>query len=197
VNPFSDIVIVVGRRKAGKTFLVKHLYLKRVSSIVVDDHTYEYKEFPQTSSISDLLRYPRVVYQDVKANDESFRALFDVLKKRYRKFGGTLLVVDEAHVHFERKKLPPPQSQLLRYGRHYGIGVVLISHRVYDFNPLAYKLADYVIVFRTTEPRELDFLRKYVGYGVEDKVRRLGKYEFVVVDVNEGSVKGPYRLRLR
>jgi len=197
VNPFSDIVVIVGRRKAGKTFLAKNLYLRNVDSIVVDDHTFEYREFPRVRRPAELLRYPRVVFEDREANDQSFRAMFEAVKKRHKKFGGTLLVIDEAHVHFERKKLPPAQSQLIRYGRHYGIGVVLISHRVYDFNPLVYKLADYVIIFKTTEPRELDFIRKYVGYGAEDKVRRLGKYEFVLVDVNEGRVSGPYRLRPR
>lgn len=197
----DDIIVVIGRRRAGKTTLVKKLlipqYVRSGIGVVIDDHVGEYKlpNFLITTNVKAVLYNKHVVLLDREASDEWFADFMNMLKKRYKRTRWrTVVVVDEAYNHFERRKLPQPQAQLLRLGRHYGLGVVLITHRLYDLSPLVYKIANKIIIFRTTEPRELDFIRKYVGYGAEEYVRKLLQYEYIVVDVDEGKVYGKYRL---
>jgi hypothetical protein len=107
-----------------------------------------------------------------------------------RKFGTTMLIVDEAYYHFKhRQKVPPCIDEALHANRHAGIGLILSTQRVYDLMPITYKQADLIIMFYTREPNELKWISKYISAEAAEKVKNLKQYHFLIYDVNKQMVK--------
>jgi len=191
----TDIVIVIGRKGSGKSYLIKHLFLPQFSSYVIDDHVMErvrneYADFGYRAKyLSEIVGKPRVNYYDYQKDDSSFEKIWNAVKAHANKWGDTLLVIDEAHIHFSKKSLPVPQKEVLHENRHYGTGIILASQRIYDINPIAYKQADYIIIFYSREPREIEFIRKYISSEVAETVKTLKQYYFVLFDVNNQRVR--------
>jgi DNA helicase HerA-like ATPase len=186
----TDIVIVIGRKGSGKSYLIKHLFLPQFNSYVIDDHVMErtrneYADFGYRARyLAEIVSKPRVNY-----DDSSFEKIWNALKAHANRWGDTLFVIDEAHIHFAKKSLPTAQKEVLHENRHYGTGIILASQRIYDINPIAYKQADYIILFYTREPREIEFIRKYISSEVAETVKTLKQYYFVLFDVNNQRVR--------
>jgi len=191
----TDIVIVIGRKGSGKSYLIKHLFLRQFDSFVIDDHVMErtrneYADYGfRTRYLSEIMSKPRVNYYDYQKDDSSFEKIWNAVKAHANRWGDTLFVIDEAHIHFSKKSLPVAQKEVLHENRHYGTGIILASQRIYDINPIAYKQADYIILFYTREPREIEFLRKYISSEVAETVKNLKQYYFVLFDVNNQRVR--------
>ena len=203
----TDIVIIIGRRESGKTFLIKRFFLPQFSSYVVDDHTGEYSSYGLVTSNPSLIpHYRKVIFRDDYGDDDSFREMFRFIKLRRSnpKMRNTLVVIDEAYTHFLKKVLPRPQRELVSRGRHYGLGIILATQRVYDINPVVYKQADYVVFFRTKEPKELKWIESYIQeytyvrgkrVHIPSVVRSLKQYYFVVFDLRKDTMSPPTKLR--
>jgi len=191
----TDIVIVIGRKGSGKSYLIKHLFLPQFGSFVIDDHVMErtrneYADFGYRARyIAEIMSKPRVNFYDREKDDNSFARIWEAVKAHSVKFGDTLFVIDEAHIHFSKKSLATAQKEILHENRHYGTGIILASQRIYDINPIAYKQADYIILFYTREPREIEFIRKYISSEVAETVKNLKQYYFVLFDVNNQRVR--------
>ena len=191
----TDIVIIIGRKGSGKSYLIKHLFLPQFQSFVIDDHVMErtrneYADYGfRARYLAEIVSKPRVNYYDYDKTDESFAKIWNAVKLHAQKWGDTLFVIDEAHIHFSKKSLPVAQKEVLHENRHYGTGIILASQRIYDINPVAYKQADYIILFYTREPREVEFIRKYISSEVAEQVKTLKQYHFVVFDVNRQTVR--------
>ena len=191
----TDIVIIIGRKGSGKSYLIKHLFLRQFDSFVIDDHVMErtrneYADYGfRTRYLSEIMSKPRVNYYDYQKDDSSFEKIWNAVKAHANRWGDTLFVIDEAHIHFSKKSLPVAQKEVLHENRHYGTGIILASQRIYDINPIAYKQADYIILFYTREPREIEFLRKYISSEVAEIVKTLKQYYFLLFDVNNQKVR--------
>lgn len=191
----TDIVIIIGRKGSGKSYLIKHLFLPQFSSYVIDDHVMErtrneYADFGYRARyLSEIVSKPRVNFYDYQKDDSSFEKIWNAVKLHANRWGDTLFVIDEAHIHFSKKSLPVAQKEVLHENRHYGTGIILASQRIYDINPIAYKQADYIILFYTREPREIEFIRKYISSEVAETVKTLKQYYFVLFDVNNQKVR--------
>ena len=195
----DDIVVIVGRKRSGKSYLIKNYFIPAYTrtvnnSLVIDDHVMErssseYSKFGYSAKFyNDVERYPKVVIYDKEASDASFAKIWEFTKRHGQRFGYTLFVIDEAHHHFQRRQLPTAQSEVIRENRHYNLGIILSSQRVYDFNPLVYKNADIIILFNTREPRERMWIEKYISKEVADLVPNLKQYHFVIFDVNSQRI---------
>jgi len=191
----TDIVVIIGRKGSGKSYLIKRLFLPQFDSYVIDDHVLErtrneYADYGYRAKFfGEIVGKQRVNYYDREKDDSSFEKIWNAVKAHAIKWGDTLFVVDEAHIHFSKKSLPLAQKEVLHENRHYGVGIILASQRIYDINPVAYKQADYIILFYTREPREIEFIKKYISTEVAETVKTLKQYYFVLFDVNNQRVR--------
>jgi len=65
------------------------------------------------------------------------------------------------------------------YGRHSGLMMICTARRPARIHRDLTALADRIIMYRLTEPRDLAYVRGYCGSDIADQVARLGPHESV------------------
>ena len=65
------------------------------------------------------------------------------------------------------------------YGRHSGLMLICTARRPARIHRDLTALADRIILYRLTEPRDLAYVREYCGAEMADRVARLGSHESV------------------
>ncbi|WP_196479482.1 hypothetical protein [Sulfolobus acidocaldarius] len=199
MNP-DDIIVIIGRKRSGKSYLIKHYFIPVLKahkiSYIIDDHNLlrsgsEYSKFGYNAvTWSDIVSKQYVVIYDRNKDDEFFCKLWSAAKQHSKKWGTTMLIVDEAYYHFKyRQKVTPCIDEALHANRHAGIGLLLSTQRVYDLTPITYKQADLIIMFYTREPNELKWISKYISAEAAEKVKTLKQYYFLIYDVNSQTIK--------
>ncbi|AAS89100.1 hypothetical protein B164 [Sulfolobus turreted icosahedral virus 1] len=157
MNP-DDIVVIIGRKRSGKSYLIKHYFIPVLKahkiSYIIDDHNLlrsgsEYSKFGyNVVTLSDIVSKQYVVVYDREKNDVFFEKLWNGAKLHAKKWGTSVLIIDEAYYHFKyRQKVTPAIDEALHANRHAGIGLILSTQRVYDLMPIVYKQADLIIMF--------------------------------------------------
>ena len=196
----DDIIVIVGRKGSGKSYLIKHYFLQVLKahkiSYIIDDHNLlrsgsEYSKFGyNATTLSDVISKRYVVVYDREKNDAFFEKLWNAAKLHAKKWGTSVLVVDEAYYHFKYKqKATPAIDEALHANRHAGLGLILSTQRIYDLMPIVYKQADLIIIFYTREPNELKWISKYISAEAAEEVKKLKQYHFLIYDVNRQTIK--------
>jgi len=199
MNP-DDIIVIIGRKRSGKSYLIKHYFIPVLKahkiSYIIDDHNLlrsgsEYSKFGyNATTLSDIISKQYVVVYDREKNDEFFCKLWSAAKMHVKKWGTSVLVIDEAYYHFKyRQKVSTCIDEALHANRHAGVGLILSTQRVYDLTPISYKQADLIIMFYTREPNELKWISKYISAEAAEKVKNLKQYYFLIYDVNTQMIK--------
>ncbi len=94
-------------------------------------------------------------------------------------FQDVLLVLDEAQRYCSPSTMPPALDVLVNEGRHRAISQLYIARRPAEINRDVTANADYIAIYRTREPRDVEYLRAYVGTRA-DQVMSLPKYRTLV-----------------
>jgi len=199
MNP-DDIVVIIGRKRSGKSYLIKHYFIPVLKahkiSYMIDDHNLlrsgsEYSKFGyNATTLSDIVSKQYVVVYDREKNDEFFCKLWSAAKLHAKKWGTSVLIIDEAYYHFKYKqKVSICIDEALHANRHANLGLILSTQRVYDLTPITYKQADLIIMFYTREPNELKWISKYISAEAAEKVKTLKQYYFLIYDVNSQTLK--------
>ena len=199
MNP-DDIIVIIGRKRSGKSYLIKHYFMPVLKahriSYIIDDHNLlrsgsEYSKFGYyATTLSDIVSKQYVVVYDREKNDVFFEKLWNAAKLHAKKWGTSVLIIDEAYYHFKyRQKVTPAIDEALHANRHAALGLLLSTQRVYDLMPIVYKQADLIIMFYTREPNELKWISKYISDEAAEKVKTLKQYYFLIYDVNSQTIK--------
>jgi len=98
---------------------------------------------------------------------------FDFVCRWVREAGDLILVVDEADRFLAQAKIPESFQHLVARGRHWGVDMVLIASNPMQIHIDVRRQSTSMIIFNTTEPADLDWLRKIVGDEWGDKVPQL------------------------
>jgi hypothetical protein len=94
--------------------------------------------------------------------------------------GNLWLVIEEVTHFVSVHQKSVPFDHVLRYGRHFGISLVLITQRCSEIPRLYTSQSDIVISFRQQEPRDIDYMSKIgiVGSEGAEKIARLPVFEY-------------------
>lgn len=165
MNKRAPITCILGKRGSGKSTLLKELVKKGgYKRVIVVDTLGEHGEGRR------IVRTPtgligavktkafNVAVQFVKAT-EGFRWACDVAYA----VGDLALVVEEADFYITAWRAPECFEKLVRYGRHRGVEMICVSRRPPDLWRNLTANADYLCVFRTTEPRDIRYLQEFMG----------------------------------
>ncbi len=106
---------------------------------------------------------------------------------------GLHVVWDEVERFCEGGKLPPEADKLVQAGRHRDCRIIACTRRPYLMPRLLTSQATRMAIFRTTEPRDLDYFGRYVGEAIR-QVPTLREYHALDWTEQGATVKkSPFR----
>jgi len=162
------IKTIIGKRGRGKTSLTHELIRNaQANQVFILDFLGEYKSFEKknvhvSSNIYDL---------------ESFcEKAWDVSSKEKE----TLVIFDEIH---EYGKKCPPIEILYRFGRHWNIEVIAISHRFADLPMIVKSQTQAYYVFQVTDRSDKDYLRDSLPKEKVEKIASLDEHKYIILEL--------------
>lgn len=178
--PECIIIFISGPVASGKSWLIQQ-FVARMERSLINDITAEYsgdnfthiwsnpKELAET-----LARNPyafRIAYHPNAAYIEEefhwmYSAIWQIKQPRW-------FVIEECHEVCSANSIHPDMENILRYARHNLLGVIGSSQRIADVHKLLTSSARMVILFHTTEFRDLQAIRDRFGDAVQKAVTGL------------------------
>jgi len=162
------IKTIIGKRGKGKTSLTHEIINEGgFNQVFILDFLGEYESFKEkdviiSSNIQDL---------------ESFcEQVWDASSKEKK----TLVIFDEIHNY--GKKCPPIEI-LYRFGRHWNIEIVAISHRFADLPMIVRSQTEQYYVFQVTEKCDLEFLRYSLPKEQVEHIANLDTWRYVTLEL--------------
>jgi hypothetical protein len=187
------IVGIAGRRGCGKSTVARRI-LERCPRIVLWDPLGEHDWCPnELASVGELERF--LAWADGRDTFAarctlqwgSLEAEFGVVAEVVYEYGDLVLGVEEVPLICSPGALPDGFDRLVRLGRHQGVSVVYTGQRLTEVARRLTAATDYFILFRHSEPRDLDGIAERCGSEVAERVADLPRHGFLVWDVVEGK----------
>jgi hypothetical protein len=168
----DDIVVILGKRRSGKSNLIAWLVKTLPFDFVIMDIV---------GNLSFLRAQKNVSYFRIDPTDEP--ALQAILKNS----AGKMLVLDEADLwSWKRDSI---QNRLLQIGRNFGTGFVVSARRPANIRKDLLSNADIVITFRFHEPHDVEYLNAWLSSEVDYDIKE--PYSFQVF--SQGELLGQYK----
>ena len=159
----------MGKKRKGKTTLAKNLILdKKYHRVFILDFLREYQylkdreKFHISNDSYDLKPFCESVWDSASKN------------KR------TLVVFDEIH-HYGKNS--PPIEALYRFGGHWNIDIIAISHKFTDFNPNWREQVDTYYVFQLTDRTSKNFLKDFLPDEEIEKISHLETLQYITLEL--------------
>ena len=182
--------VIAGKKGTGKTVFAKKLIESFKSPIFLWDYHGEYKNLVKKKNL--FFYMPKYKRHEERRLTE----LNTVVKKVVLKKIGVirLFVMDEANQYCpNRKPLPFIIGDFVDNSRHYNLGTCYITRRFSQLNTDLTELADYIIIFKLTGKNDLRYCDE-LHEGLADAVRKLKRFEFVLVDSQGFNIHKPLPL---
>lgn len=176
------IRLVLGKRGSGKSYYVKQESLK-ANRVLIYDTIGEYSEYGVTfENLGDLIEYWlkvydrnfRLVYQPLRPADE-----FDDVCDLVYSCGDMVFIAEEIDIFSTSYDLSESFANIIQRGRHKNIDFFGVSQRPYRINRTVSSQAKEIVTFIQTEPRDLEYLRLYMGSDHIDKISTLPEYHYL------------------
>lgn len=103
--------------------------------------------------------------------------------------GNVLLVIDEIDLYADVRAPQPLIMQIIRYGRHRAVSLIGISQRPANVVRDMTAQADYMIMFQSTELRDVAYLADRIGPTDAEQVRALPQFQYLVYSAFDGGIK--------
>lgn len=160
------IKTIIGKRGRGKTSLTHELIKNsRANQIFILDFLGEYHSFKK-----------RNVH--ISSNLFGLESFCEKAWDGSSKEKKTLVVFDEIHNY--GKKCPPIEI-LYRFGRHWNIEVIAISHRFVDLPMIVRSQTEVYYVFQVTDRSDRDFLRDSLPQERVDQIASLAQHKYITL----------------
>ena len=174
----SEVCVIAGMRKTGKTMLAKFLadqMRRKDIDVYVFDPCAEYDGYNR--------------YIPKSAFD--IRELDQVCKEIWQK-GNTFFVIDEAEAYIKEKGfLPPYVSLIILRGRHRAIGLCVITRRIALLNKNVFALADHLFLFKFFAPNDLRYLGEFLDKETLEQVPKLPSYHYIYYHEGKSQIFKP------
>lgn len=126
----------------------------------------------------------RVIYKPLSGDKEiHFRAATRLVLDYGKKSKGVIYFVDEVDKfcgpNEPLKTKCPPLYDLVEYGRHFKVSGGFTTRRPHSVSRSLTAQCGRLIIFRSTEPRDLKYFEEFIGSAVKH-LPRLGKYQYLL-----------------
>jgi len=194
----KKIQLVMGKRGSGKSVLTKFL-IRNVNRLVVYDIMTEYVEGVtfddierQRLAVFWALVYKqdfRIVYRPMQPKEE-----IEWIAEAVFALGDLTFVVEEIDSICTPFDIPLPMQAIIQRGRHKNVEMIGVTPAPFGIHRDLTRQAKDIFVFKTTEPRDVQYLQRLLGSRIEHKLAALEQYEFIhwsdgVENVRVGKVQ--------
>ena len=188
------IRLVLGKRGCGKSYYVKQ-DIKDEKRLIVYDTMGEYTDFGvPIYDIDGLIDFWtnktesnfRIIYQPLQPEVE-----FDYVCRLVYACRDLTFVAEEIDTFCSPSGLSLAFANIIQRGRHKNIEFYGVSQRPYGIARSISAQAKEIVTFKQTEPRDIEYLKTYIGRDIEGQMETLGQYEFLRWTAGEDTlVKG-------
>lgn len=184
MKPEKKVILVIGKRGTGKSYLVDKL-INNCTRLIVYDPQSEY----DGGVVFDLDHYQdfiRFLFRYHKAN---FRIIYrpinpeaeiDDIAKLVFALGNLTLVVEEIEAYCSSHSINMNLMAILARGRHKNIDLIGVTQRPFGIHRYLTSQAKTAYVFRTNEPADRDYLKNLLGSEIEPLLDQLKEFEHIV-----------------
>lgn len=182
----NTVTVVLGKKGSGKSTLVGEIIQDEPRVWVIDSLAEYGKErglevcseweecvsaIEDSPSRSKFQISIRLLHEDDNLDmiDLCYDAAGDINARGHN----SLLVIEETSLYVAPTTLPDEIAQLIRYGRHRQLDLVFVSRRSAELHRDLTANADVLVTFRTTEPRDLQYLSAYFTPEEIEKIKTL------------------------
>jgi DNA helicase HerA-like ATPase len=157
----NKIVLILGRKGSGKSTLARGIVATLPRVVVFDPH----EEYPalRCRSIGALVSFmeeaharPRFKIACTFSDMEEYETAIDLV----REVGNMWIVIEELNYFVDCWSRDKPYLDLIRFGRHDRVSILMIAQRAAEVPKLFTSQSDAIVSFRQREPRDLDYLAK-------------------------------------
>ena len=166
VEQKNNIAFICGQKGCGKTFLAANLARslhdagRRVICVApMAGFALPGSPVVRTGELGLYYRYRSASVLVEPSEDRVAEVAFQYAQA----VGNLCLFVDEIDMYFSPFQPNEDLLRIVRYGRHCNLSIVGISQRPASVCKDLIAQADYKVFFRTTEPNDLAYIRKWTG----------------------------------
>jgi AAA15 family ATPase/GTPase len=177
----TDINIIIGKRRSGKTTLLKAIMastepaFRQQTAQVLGQPKDFIKIDPLMEFEGKYIRYG----DTIKYNE--------VLKEMFKN-KNEFIVTDEADGFFKnRQNLSTVQNEFINIGRHWGLGGLFITRRLAKLHTDLVSNANKLFIFKLWTKADLDYLRGADLGDFVPIVTSLDKYQFLGIDLDNNT----------
>lgn len=178
----NDITVLVGAKNSGKSTRARAIALERPRRIVVDpmrEHSrlgVVVRTFDALVRYVEPLRHSRyaVVYQGMSDEDrDAIISLTVAGAPEEAALPDVTLFVDEVDRLCSPQFIPDGLRKVVNYGAHYGVSLIAAARRPRSFHRDITANADRILIGRTQEPADADYLREFIGVELAERVKAI------------------------
>lgn len=190
----KKIILVIGKRGSGKSFLVKKMIAEE-RRLFVWDLMSEYNQgivFGPENLREVAWFWRRFYYRDFRMIYRPIKPKTEILQiaELVYALGDITFVVEEIDSICTPWELPDPFSAIVQRGRHKNIQLIGVTPAPYGINRDLTRQAKEIYIFNTNEPRDIDYLRQLLGSEIEPKIAALEQYQYVKWTDGQGFTIG-------
>lgn len=170
-------IVIFGKKGCGKTSWVKK-NLEEYDRIIIIDTLNEYGDVAILKKIEELPEFENRDKFKIRVVPLDILDFNLILLYIWQRFKNVLVIIDEFGYWVSSYSMPEPLKYLLRFGRHIKVNIWAVIRRPYEAGREITALADKFIIFKLTEPRDLDYFREY-DKELPEKIENLQKFEYI------------------
>lgn len=176
----KKVNLILGQRGSGKSYLAKDL-IKDIKRLIIYDTLGEYSFGVSIENLDEFKQFFlkvyqgnfKVCYQPVSPSID-FNAVCDIVYE----CGDLTFLVEEIDTFCSAQEISENFANIIQRGRHKNITLIGISQRPFGIPRLITSQAKTIYSFIHREPRDLEYLKAYIGDEAE-KIKDLKQYEFL------------------
>jgi hypothetical protein len=158
-----DFTVVTGQPKFGKSFLTKHVLLKKYPRVIILDRMGEYDamEINELETLVDYIGHHKV-YR-IRVTDLTMEKVDQILQIAWF-FGDMCIVFEEANIWFpSRGSLTEIQSDIILRSRHRAISLIYVTQRYRRLHLDLRAAYQDMYIFRQKNQKDIDELENDTG----------------------------------
>jgi energy-coupling factor transporter ATP-binding protein EcfA2 len=182
----KKIILVIGKRGSGKSYLVKKLIENETRLLVYDVMSESNPPYFGVTFLTEeknqftwfwrqfYKRDFRLVYRPINPKAE-----IDWIAQCVFALGNMTFVCEEIDSFCTSYDMPESFRYIVQRGRHKNITLIGVTPAPFGINRDLTRQAKEIYVFNTNEPRDIQYLKDLLGNEIEKKIGELKLYEYV------------------
>jgi ABC-type cobalamin/Fe3+-siderophores transport system ATPase subunit len=190
----NKITAILGRKGSGKSRMLRDLLGKEPRIVLWDvlgEHNWCPNRIADLAQLDGFFSWTRkrekfaARFVPLNALESTFDPVCDMVYRR----GHLAFGVEEVAMISQPNWLPEGFDKMVRLGRHRVVDILWTSQRAGEVARRLTAQTDVFIIFRHTEPRDLDAIADRCGSEVRDQVSQLREHDHLVWNVETGAVE--------